>query len=153
MAQVGGRKKVGVGRKNAPFVRKVCGGAIMFVAVALSGCQNSPSAQKPSDAELKAAVRKHLKRIETPVTLSTSALLGLTEGEVLKKQGLKKLNPEHGTADKKWFSGARRFPRSAYGDGYIWERCHILTFENGKVVKHEMVDRRTAHVSIRPRQE
>ncbi len=125
--------------------------AIMFVAVALSGCQSQPPERQPTREELRVAIRQHLKRIETPVTLST--LLGLTEGEVLKKQGLKKLNPEYGAANKKWFSGGKRFPRSAYDDGYVWERCHILTFENGKVVKHEMVDRRRAHMSIQPREE
>lgn len=121
---------------------------ILFVSLSLAGCQSQPPERQPTREELRQAVVEHLKRIETPVTLST--LLGLTEGEVLKKQGLKKLNPERGATDKKWFSGGRRFPRSAYDDGYIWERCHILTFENGKVVKHEMVDRRGAHVSMRP---
>jgi len=123
---------------------------ILFVWLSLAGCQSQPPERQPTREELRKAVEEHLKPIETPVTLSTSALLGLTEREVLKKRGLKKLNPERGTADKKWFSGGRRFVRATLGDGYTWERCHILTFENGKVVKHEMVDRRRAHVVIRP---
>jgi len=123
----------------------------MLVALGLSGCQTRPPEQQPTEAELRAAVLKGLTRIETPVTLSSSDLLGLTEAEVLKRNGLQKLNPEHGTTDNKWFSGGIvHFPRSAYDDTYVWERCHILTFENDRVVKHEMVDRRTAHVSVRP---
>jgi len=116
--------------------------------------KNRPGAhQAPAGDVLKAAVRNHLKRIVAPVTRSASALLGLTEAEVLKKEGLGRLNPERGTANKKWFSGGIvHFPKTP-GDSYVWERYHILTFEDDRVVRHEMVDRRTAHVSIRPREE
>ena len=127
--------------------------AFLLATLSLAGCPSRVPERQPGQAELKAAIRKHLELIETPITLSTSDLLGLTEAEVLKKNGRDKLNPERGTTNKKWFSGGGvHFPRSAYDDTYVWKRCHILTFEDDKVVKHEMVDRRTAHVSIRPRE-
>jgi hypothetical protein len=105
---------------------------------------------EPDEAAVR-ALRESLEVIKTPLIISKSRLLGLTEAEVLKAQGRNKLESEPGTANKKSFSGGVvRWPMSAYDDGYEWSRIHILTFENGKVVKHEMVDRRTAHVSIRP---
>jgi hypothetical protein len=105
---------------------------------------------KPNGAAARASADV-FEVIKAPVTLSKSRLLGLTEAEVLKAQGRDKLKPEPGAANKKSFSGGVvKWPISAYDDGYEWSRIHILTFENGRVVKHEMVDRRTAHVSIRP---
>ena len=122
----------------------------MIAAVTLVGCQGH-WIPEPLPDEAKADALGRLKRIETPVTLASSDLLGLTEAEILQKNGLQKLNPEHGTTNKKWFSGGIiHFPR--IGGGYVWERCHILTFEKGEIVKHEIIDRPTAHVSLAPAQ-
>lgn len=101
-----------------------------------------------TELEAFLAIRRALEKIKTPVELSTSELLGLTEAAILKKKELDKLNPEPGHADKKWYSGGIREVPS--WSGYIWSRCHILTFKDGKVVKHEMVDRPTAHVTRPP---
>lgn len=124
---------------------------VLLTAVSLAGCQSQPPAHRLNEEEWRAAVLKSLERNDTPVICPASKLLGLTEAEVLKKTGLDRLNPEPGTADKKWFStDSAHFPRSAYDDGYVWKRCDVLTFEKGRVVRHEVVDRVTAHVSIRP---
>jgi hypothetical protein len=127
--------------------------ALVLAAVVVAGCRTTPTETSPSKAELRAAALDHIGRFTTPVPVASSDLIGLTETEVLAKHGLAKLNPEHNADDKKWFSGGRRFPRSPYDDGYIWERCHILTFEDGRVTGHEMVDRRTGHMTVRPREE
>jgi hypothetical protein len=124
---------------------------VLLAAALIPGCQKPPAGT--SGVTQEQAVAPITNRIETPVKLPSSDLLGLSESEVLKKEGLEKLNPEHGTADQKWYSGGIvRFP-STPGDSYVIERCHVLTFKNGKVVKHEMVDRATAHVTVQPKEQ
>lgn len=118
---------------------------VLFAAAFLAGCKK-PAAESTTVTR-EQAIAALTEKVETPVEVSSSKLLGLTEVEVLKKEGLKELKPEHGTADKKWFSGGVFFPATPF-DGYEWSRIHILTFKNDKVVKHEMVDRITAHVSF-----
>ena len=124
---------------------------IVLLGVAfLVGCQTS--VPKPSEVT-QPAPDAAAERIETPKELPSSDLLGLSEADVVKKHGDKRLKREPGHANKKWFSGGIvHFPNSP-GDSYVIERCHVLTFENGKVVKHEMVDRATSHVSIMPQEE
>jgi hypothetical protein len=123
---------------------------ILLGVAFLAGCQKpamETSILAPATPDARA------ERIETPKELPSSDLLGLSEVEVAKKHGGKTLKREPGHSNKKWFSGGLvHFPRIP-GDSYVIERCHVLTFEDGKVVKHELVDRRTAHVSIRPREE
>jgi hypothetical protein len=86
-----------------------------------------------------------------PVPITGQAFLGLTEAEVLKVTRLDKLEPVPGKPNQKfYYCGPPIFPTSAYGDGYVWRRRATLTFEKGKIVKHETADVRTAHISLRP---
>ncbi len=118
---------------------------VLFLVGVIGGCEK-PAAEM-SDVERKQFLAD-IERIETPVEVVSSGLLGLSEREVAEKYGLTSLNPERGHANKKWFySGFTHFPRG-YGDSYVWKRCNVLTFANGKVVKHEEVDRIAAHVSF-----
>jgi hypothetical protein len=121
---------------------------ILLVLAALAGCQRS---MPPDTATTQESRRPRPPgRISKPVVLPTSGLLGLTEAGVLEKERLERLNPEPGAKDRKWFSGGI-VQRPRVESGYIWERCHILTFRHGRVVRHMVVDRRTAHVSVAPR--
>ena len=122
---------------------------ILFAVALLAGCQ-SP---RPCESEVLAnlVMGSPTDRIETPRELPSSNLLGLTEAEILQK-GQDRLSPEPGAPDKKWFSGGVISPASAH-DGYEWSRINILTFAEGTVVKHEIVDRITAHMTIVPSEE
>ncbi len=120
-------------------------GAVLVIAAAvLAGCKEfQPRTISGTRGQELAPIAD---RLETPVDVSSSALLGLTKAQVLKTEGVKELKSEHGAPDKKWFSGGIVHFPSVPGDSYVIERCHVLTFQNGKVVKHEMLDRATAHI-------
>jgi len=76
-----------------------------------------------------------LSRIREPITIHDSNLLGLTEAEVLKVWKLDKLEPVPEAPNKKCYLGPTR-----PGTDVFWQRRWTLTFEKGKVVKHEVVD-------------
>jgi hypothetical protein len=89
--------------------------------------------------------------IKEPTTVAKSPLLGLTEDQVLKLIRISKLEIE-GKAEKK-----RSFPGGhssipALG-GYVYTRYNLLTFRDGKVVRHELIDRPSACVITESRAE
>ena len=87
--------------------------------------------------------------MKTPVAVTHSPLIGLTRAEVIEREGIDELKRYEGSEVVWSFTGGTRFP-GAYGDGYIWSRLHLLTFENGKVIRHEFVDRITGHMTVVP---
>jgi len=84
------------------------------------------------------------------VKVRQSPYLGLTEGQILARPEVRKLLREHGVEGGKWFVGKTLFlpTPSSQGDGYVISRCHILTFRDGKVIKHEAINRQTGHFSF-----
>jgi hypothetical protein len=98
----------------------------------------------------KAAAKTALDRIRKPNTLHDSVLLGLTEAEALKVLELDKLRPVDDAPNKKFYSLKRRTLPS---DDAFWERRWTLTFEKGKIVKHEVVDVSSGGILRVPRED
>ena len=101
------------------------------------------------DKQLSAPPTKEIGTIKEPITVDKSHLLGLTEADLLKVLGITKLESEGKTEDKKSFpGGCSTIPPLG---GYVYTRYNIVTFREGKVVQHEIVDRVTACVITEPR--
>lgn len=82
--------------------------------------------------------------ITKPIEIEKSPLLGMTEAEVLKKLEIKELKPEPKQENKKSYAGA--YVEPPFPGGYAYRRDHVLTFDEGRVVKHEVVDKVAACV-------
>jgi hypothetical protein len=89
--------------------------------------------------------------IDKPRTVTKSRLHGLTEAQILKTLRIRKLDPVGKDDRKKSYPGER----SAIPilGGYVYTRHNVLTFERGKVIRHEIVDRVSACVITEPRGE
>jgi hypothetical protein len=95
-----------------------------------ANAENKKSASKAND---------EIGAIKEPITVDKSNLIGLTEEQVLKAIGIAKLEPEGKNEEKKSFqSGRSTIPVLG---GYVYTRHNIVTFKQGKVVQHQLVDR------------
>ena len=99
----------------------------------------------------KAPPVKEIGTIKEPMAVAKSRLLGLTENQILKLMRISKLETEGKAENKKSFpDGHSSIP--ALG-GYVYTRYNLLTFQDGKVVRHELIDRLSACVITEPRAE
>ncbi|MEO5916505.1 MAG: hypothetical protein ABIS50_19870 [Luteolibacter sp.] len=89
--------------------------------------------------------------IKEPMAVTKSRLIGLTENQILKLMRISKLESENKAENKRSFpSGHSSIPGLG---GYVYTRYNLLTFRDGKVVQHELIDRLSACVITEPRAE
>jgi len=109
-------------------MKSILGILLMGLCASQAGAENARAPRPDTIGEIK-----------VPTQVPNSKLIGLTEKEVMAALKVKKLNREGKDESKRWFSGGRSSMPPL--GGYRYGRHHILTFVNGKVVKHEIVDR------------
>jgi hypothetical protein len=134
--------------------------AICLFVFGLTGCAaNSPTPPRavlvsaadaktafPPTKERVAAAEAEMKRARLR-QLTTLDFLGLREDDVMAELPVTELTLEP-DGRKSFTEGVIRFPGGS--GGYVISRYHILTFSEGKVVKHEIEDRITACVILSP---
>ena len=131
-----------------PKQNKVCGSpssgvrCIMMKFAVFIGLMASCMIVTGADAQLD-----FIGSIKKPVAVEKSQFLGLSESDVAKLLGKTKIRSE-GKTQKSFRSGISETPRLG---GYVYARVNFLTFENGLVVRHEVVDRIDACVIASPR--
>lgn len=84
--------------------------------------------------------------IDKPILIERSAYLGLSEQEVTERLEETKLRSEG--PDLRSFQ--TRFSSIPPLGGYRYARVNLLTFQNGRVVRHEIVDRINDCVIVAP---
>ena len=130
------------------FKPPLCVGLLPLLIAITSSCQgkqmNAIQAYKqgkfkPTTSASPTAQPQYFQPIAKPVPVRNSPLMGLSFKEVLALENISGMSPYGNTPDKFCFNDRTVSPTDT--ENVYISRMHILKFQHGAVVSHEMTER------------